>query len=191
MKAIRIWFIALVLGLAQTAALRAQEVGVKTNLLYDATTTPNIGIEVALGRKTTAQLFYGLNPWKFSSTEQLRHWLLMPELRWWTCQKFNGHFWGIHALGGEFNMSGVKLPFGAWPELENHRYEGWYAGGGLTYGYQWLLAKHWNLEASLGLGYVHVHYNKYDCATCGEHKKEGNKNYVGPTKAAVSLIYLF
>lgn len=29
----------------------AQRVAVKTNLLYDATTTPNLGLEVALGRK--------------------------------------------------------------------------------------------------------------------------------------------
>ena len=56
----------------------AQTVGIKTNLLYDATLTPNIGAEVALGRRTTAQVVYGLNPWKFSSTstKQLRHWVL-------------------------------------------------------------------------------------------------------------------
>lgn len=39
----------------------------KTNLLYDATTTPNLGAELVLSRKSTINLVYGLNPWKFSS----------------------------------------------------------------------------------------------------------------------------
>ena len=36
-----------------------------------------------------------------------------------------------------------------------------------------------------------VKYEQFECKTCGEKVKEGHKNYVGPTKAAVSLIYLF
>ncbi len=38
------------------------QLALKTNLLYWATTTPNIGAEVGLGDKTTGQVFYGLNP---------------------------------------------------------------------------------------------------------------------------------
>ena len=59
-------------------AARAQDIAVKTNLLYWATTTPNVGLEVALGPKTTAQVFYGLNPWQQSggNTSSLRHWLV-------------------------------------------------------------------------------------------------------------------
>lgn len=44
--------------------LYAQTVAIKTNALYWATTTPNIGVELSLNNKHTAQLFYGLNPWK-------------------------------------------------------------------------------------------------------------------------------
>ena len=84
------------------------QIAIKNNLLYDATTTPNIGMEIGVGRKTTAQLTYGLNPWKFSDDKQIRHWLLMPEFRWWTCSRFNGHFFGIHAMGGEFNAQGTR-----------------------------------------------------------------------------------
>lgn len=42
----------------------AQRVAVKTNLLYDATLTPNVGIELGMGRKHTLQGFYSLNLWK-------------------------------------------------------------------------------------------------------------------------------
>lgn len=43
----------------------AQQVALKTNLLYDATATPNIGMEIGVGKKHSVQAFYGLHPWSF------------------------------------------------------------------------------------------------------------------------------
>lgn len=186
------WWVSLLFALAALPlSVSAQQVAVKTNLLYDATTTPNIGLEVGAGRKNTVQLFYGFNPWKFSADKQARHWVLMPEYRRWLCQRFNGHFFGVHALGGEFNVSGIDLPFGILPELKDHRYEGWYAGGGVSYGYQWILSRHWNFEASIGVGYSYIKYKKFECGTCGALAKDSHTHYFGPTKAALSLIYAF
>lgn len=171
---------------------QTRQLGIKTNLLYWATTTPNLGLEMAVGNKHTAQVFFGLNPWKQSSGDHssLRHWMVMPEYRYWFNQNFDGWFLGAHALGGQYNVGGVKFPFGLLKGLRNHRYEGWYAGGGITAGKQWNLSKHWNFEASLGLGYIHTQYDKFECGTCGEKLKSAHKNYVGPTKMALSLIYL-
>ena len=190
---IRKYGLSLILTLASLLTANAQKVALKTNLLYDATTTPNLGAELAMGKKSTLQLFYGLNPWKFASdrTKQLRHWLLMPEYCYWTCQKFNGHFFGIHALGGQYNVGGIDLPNPVFKDLDEKRYEGWYAGGGLTYGYQWLLSRHWNLEASVGVGYIRFHYKEFPCTECGALIQENNKNYFGPTKLALSLMYCF
>ncbi|MCI6295072.1 MAG: DUF3575 domain-containing protein [Bacteroidales bacterium] len=190
---IRKYGLSLILTLASLLTANAQKVALKTNLLYDATTTPNLGAELAMGKKSTLQLFYGLNPWKFASdrTKQLRHWLLIPEYRYWTCQKFNGHFFGIHALGGQYNVGGIDLPNPVFKDLDEKRYEGWYAGGGLTYGYQWLLSRHWNLEASVGVGYIRFHYKEFPCTECGALIQENNKNYFGPTKLALSLMYCF
>lgn len=169
----------------------SQNIGVKSNLMYWATTTPNIGLETAVGKKHTAQVFVGFNPWKQSGGDQssLRHWLVMPEYRYWFCQNFNGWFLGAHAMGGQFNAGGVKLPFGMFKDLRDHRYEGWYVGGGVTAGYQWPLSKHWNLETSIGIGYDYIKYDKFKCGNCGEKQKSSHDNYVGPTKAALSLIY--
>ena len=52
--------------------VRAQQVSVKTNLLNWATTTINLGVEAAITRNNTVQLFYGLNPWKFSGEKKIR-----------------------------------------------------------------------------------------------------------------------
>lgn len=173
-------------------SVHAQQIGFKSNALYWTTTTPNIGMEMEVGKKQTAQIFLGLNPWKQSGGDQsrLRHWLVMPEYRYWFNRSFEGWFLGAHALGGQYNVGGVKFPFGLLKGLRNHRYEGWYVGGGITAGKQWNLSKHWNLEASLGLGYIHTAYDKFNCGTCGEKLKSAHKNYVGPTKVALSLIYL-
>lgn len=45
-------------------SMQAQQIGFKTNALYWATTTPNMGMEMEVGKKHTAQSFFGLNPWK-------------------------------------------------------------------------------------------------------------------------------
>lgn len=52
------------------------------------------------------------------------------------------------------------------------------------------LGKRWNLEATIGLGYIYTQYDKYECATCGKFKGNKDKHYFGPTKAGISLIYI-
>ena len=172
----------------------AQQLALKTNLLYDAIATPNLGLELGLGKKHSMQLYYGLNPWKLSTDngdKYFKHWLLMPEYRYWFCHRFQGSFVGIHALGGEFNAGNVELPFGMYKGLRDHSYEGWYVGGGATYGYQWVLSRHWNFEASVGVGAVYAEYKRYECGECGRHLGKDHTVYIGPTKAVLSLLYMF
>lgn len=175
---------------AGTESAEAQNVNIKTNTLYWATTTPNIGAEIGTGRKHSLQLFYGLNPWKQGGGDRtsFRHWLVMPEWRYWFCQRFNGWFLGVHGLGGQYNVASVKLPFGIFPSLEDHRYKGWFVGGGVAAGYQYPLSRHWALEGEIGVGYAWGPYNKY-CPECDDKLKGGHRSYVGPTKAAFSVVY--
>lgn len=164
-------------------------IALKFNFLYAATLTPNLGLEVGLGAKTSFELTGGYNFYSPRNKRHWKHWLVQPELRYWFCERFNGSFVGVHALGGEYNFARIpNLPFTVFDDLENYRYEGHYYGGGIVYGYQWILSKHLNLEMSVGAGYARVHYQKYNCPTCGNVVKEGTKNYLGPTKAVVSLL---
>lgn len=164
---------------------KAQEVAVKSNLLYDATTTLNLGVEVGLGAKMTLDISGNYNPWRFHNY-RLKHGLIQPELRYWTCEKFNGHFFGLHGFYGKYNVGG--LPFNT--NIKHNRYQGSLFGGGISYGYQWMLNDHWNLETSLGVGYARLKDKKYPCTDCGDMLKKGHHNYFGPTKAAVSIIYI-
>lgn len=169
-----------------------QWAAVKTNLLYDATTTINLGVEVGLADKWTLDVLGNYNPWEFSNDRQLKHFLIQPEARYWLCEKFNGHFFGAHVHYGRYNAGNIKLPFGIGEEgIQKYRYKGWLAGAGVSYGYHWILGKRWSLEATLGIGYAYLGYDKYKiCPTCRQKLGDEVKHYFGPTRAALSVIYI-
>ena len=52
-------------------------------------------------------------------------------------------------------------------DLKNRRSEGWAAGAGLTYGCVWPIARRWNLECTVGLGYWYTDYDKFESRKCG------------------------
>lgn len=87
----------------------AQEIALKSNALYWVTATPNAALEFATGKKHSLVIEGGIQPWQYSDTKKLKHWLVQPEFRYWFCESFNGHFLGIHALGGQFNAGGIKV----------------------------------------------------------------------------------
>ena len=173
----------------------AQKAALKTNLLYDATATINIGGEVGLAPKWTAELTGNFNNWSVGG-HLWKQWMLQPEVRYWLCQRFAGHFFGAHLLGGQFNFGKVNLPFKFlgtdFSELKDLRRQGWMAGAGIAYGYSWILNRHWNLEAEIGFGWVYTRSDEFECFDCGKRTKTNIvHNYVGPTKAALNLIYTF
>lgn len=112
---------------------KGQQVAVKTNALYWLTTTPNLGVEVALGDKSTLSLNANYNPWTIGSDNQIKHWLVQPEYRYWLCGKFTRSFFGAHLLYGRYNVGGFKLPFNVFPAFATHHYKGWAAGVGVSY----------------------------------------------------------
>ena len=176
----------LVLLLVATTGVYGQKFAVKSNLLYDATATINLGVEVGLAKKWSLDLSGNYNGWKFGDEARMKHWLVQPEARYWLCEKFNGHFFGLHAHYADYNVGGLKFLS---KNMENHRYQGNLYGAGLSYGYQWLLSDRWSMEAVLGIGWAHLDYDKYPCATCGTVLKSDTKDYFGVTKAAISIIY--
>lgn len=169
----------------------AQDIGIKSNFAHWAAAgTPNAGLEFALNRKYTLEVGGGFNPFTFNDNKKAKHWIVQPELRYWLCESFNGHFFGLHALAGEYNISGMDIPIGRLSKLKDYRYEGFAYGAGLSYGYQWMISSRWNFELNIGAGYTYLTYDKYPCVKCGSKIESGDNNYFGVTKAAISLIYL-
>lgn len=176
--------------------VNAQSVGLKTNLLYGGYTfTPNLGLEIGLGKRTTLEISGGYNPWNLDGSQvnnkKAVHWLAQAEFRYFFCEKFNGHFLGVHALGGMYNISAHELPLLFGKGSGDYRFEGSALGAGISYGYQLVLGKSWNLEFNIGVGYANLRYEKYRCTNCGEKQGDFNRDYFGPTKAGISIIYIF
>lgn len=178
--------------IVNTMFVRAQAFAAKTNLLYDATGTINLGAEIGLSRKLTLDLSGNLNPWTYNTktNTKLKHILVQPELRYWLCESFAGHFFGVHAHWADFNVGALDLPLGITQNsLAKYRYRGNLYGAGISYGYQWIFKSRWAVEAELGMGYAYMDYKKYQCENCGTLLGREKTHYIGPTKAAVSLIF--
>ena len=174
---------------------KAQNLAIKSNLLYDATATLHAGIEMGLSDRWTLDLSGNLNAWNISEKRTWKHWMLQPEARYWLCDKFIGSFFGFHLHGGQYNVGGLKNSFKFlgtdFSKLTDSRFQGWFAGAGIGYGYSWILNEHWNVEAEAGVGYSYTRYEKYPCAQCGDREEKDKHHYLGVTKAALNLIYVF
>ena len=163
----------------------------KTNLLYAATLTPNLGLEISWRTQLSLNITGSYNPWnrkgKKGDNDKIVHWMAQPELRYWFCEPTGGHFIGIHAVVTKYNIGGHKF-FHIFDK--GYRYEGWGVGGGFTYGYSWFLSKKWAIEGFLGIGVVQLGFDKSNnriwCCTKSEHF---TKTYFGLTKVGISLIY--
>lgn len=158
-----------------------ERVAVKTNLLYDALLNANLGAELTVAPNWSIELSGNYNGWKLSHGRQWKHWMVQPELRYWLKKEtMRGSFFAGHIFGGQFNTT-----------LNRYRRQGVAAGVGIGYGYSFRFGGHWGLETEIAVGYARYSYDKFPCAECGRKIASRDKNYVGPTKAAVSLVYYF
>jgi hypothetical protein len=176
-------------------SLESPKLVIKTNALYWLTTTPNLSVETALSDKLSLDIASNYNPWKFGKYARFQHFLIQPEIRYWLDKPMKGHYIGFHVHYLHVNVGlidatiiGTPLNFhlSFLPKLRKH---GDIYGMGFSYGYNWRLSKKWCLEGVASLGYAHMKYDTYT--------KQGYKvpwkdyyNYVGPTKFAISFIYI-
>ncbi len=184
-----------VTALGSLTARSGDNFALKTNLLWDAALSPNIGAELVVAPRWSIDVSGQLNAWTLDGGRRWKHWLVQPEARYWFCETFGGHFLAAHAIGGAYNFG--RLPFHKFlnndlGKLRDRRYQGWAAGLGVGYGYTYPLTKHWSVEAEVAVGWIYTRYDVFPCAECGT-KIENDRchNYIGPTKAAINIIYVF
>ena len=193
--------LAVILLFAFAGTASAQKVAVKTNSLYWLTATPNVGFEFALAPRWTFEIAGGYNPWTLDKDANVKakHFLVTPEVRYWFCESFQGHFLGINANYTQFNVSGILIPEVFYKEeslgyfldnLQHARSQGWAVGAGITYGYAWPIARRWNMEFTLGLGWWYTEYDRFESRKCGLFQENVAKHAFGPTDIGLSFIYM-
>lgn len=164
---------------------QSPRLAIKTNLLFDAVATMNLGVELRVSPKNTIELTGYYNPWSWAGNRKWKTIMVQPEFRYWICDPFAGHFIGAHVQWAHYNFSGV--PFGG---MKNYRFQGDLYGAGFSYGYSWYIGKRWALEATVGAGYNYLEYEKFDCEVCGTRFGWQNNHYIGITKLGLNLSFL-
>jgi hypothetical protein len=190
----------------------------KSNLLYDATGTVNIGGEYAINKTFTASLSLNYNGWAIAPPQAWKHFLVQPEFRYWLRESFNEHFIGAHLVYAGYDVERMSLPFFGFTR-RNLYVDGTAYGGGISYGYQLYLTPHLNVEFSLGVGFMQLKYYRFDYKAGAEalpdvgnadkyhsvnglyyNKKALNaegklvnpwmRSYIGPTQIGITLVYI-
>lgn len=149
----------------------AQKAAIKSNgCIGEPSLLPNVGMEFALGKRTTLELGGGFNLWNLKDGKRFKHWLVQPELRYWTCEAFNGHFFGLHAHGAQFNVGGWDILLLA--AFKDTRYQGYLYGAGSTGLPLDTESGCWNFELSLGIVKVSITRN-FRASTVAQSSQRG------------------
>lgn len=158
---------------------------IKTNLLYWAALTPNIGIDFYISRHSTIGIEGAYADWNQKSGQK-RNWgigMAALEYRYWTRNNSSGHFVGAHAGWATYNF-----------KFDETGHQGQAYGGGLLYGYALPVTKHINIEFMLAVGYVETNkIENYKPVAEGGYILASRKKvqYFGPTKVGVNFVYKF
>ncbi len=176
------------LGLPEAAADGGFRMLLKTNMLYDAAAVPNIGIEAAFGNDWSVGVNWMHAWWSRNLTH--RYWRVYGgdvELRRWIHRNDRSTSHSGHHLGLYGQILSYDVEFGG----RGRQSDGLNWGVGLAYGYSLPLSRYFNLDFTIGVGYLAGEYNKYkpvdDCYVWQETAK---LNWWGPTKAEISLVWI-
>lgn len=161
---------------------------VKTNLLHDAVLIPNIGLEFHLGKGWSI-----LADWNYA-------WWHSDRVHWYE-QTYGGDielrkYFGKAAkqkplTGHHLGLYGQLMTYDIETGGRGYQATKWNWGGGISYGYSLPVAKRLNIDFTLGLGYIGGMYEEYlpqDTHYVWQATKR--RNYFGPTRAEISLVWL-
>lgn len=173
-----------------TIPVKAQQVTISNNLLYDATLTPNLRVGLRLAPHWSMGVTAGYRPWPTDDYKEKKwkHLLVSPDVRYWTDSVNVHHFFGVNLIYAHFNIANVKFPFGLYKGFRNERRQGDLGALGAYYGYSWPLGRHWNIEALIGAAVGYTKYNRYECGQCGSKIGESRKWFVIP-QAALNIVF--
>ena len=168
----------------------------RTNMLYDVAAVPNIGVEFYLGGNISVGANWQYAWWK--TDRKHRYWRTYGgdvNVRWWFGsaahgKPLTGHHLGVYGqvLTYDFEWGG-KGCLGGKPGGTLWDKMNW--GVGLEYGYSLPVAKRFNIDFTLGVGYLTGEYQEYRPVDgCYVWQATKQRHWFGPTKAEISLVWL-
>lgn len=159
----------------------AQMLAVKTNLLYDALLVPSLGVELAVGGKTTVNMMGTFNPFSLGD-HKWKNWSLQPEYRHWFHYAFTGPFIGVNAVVGGFNIDKVRIGI-----LYDRQRQGTMVGAGFSVGYHLILSTRLSTEFVAGADFLHC---SYDCLNQGVKEGRCRSGVIAPLGTGINIVYI-
>ena len=197
MKTLHTFLLTILLYTAGAAAATAQTWAVAVNAA-DLAELGTLGVEgsAAVGQHWSIHAGAKVNPWTFArrdtgnglfsepnpNQKQNRKQEYAIGARWWPWNVYSGWWVGGKGQYQEFNRGGF---------FTETSQEGDAFGAGFAGGYSLMLKEHWNLDFGLGLWTGWMKYITYACPSCGKVVDEGQKWFILPNEAIVSLVYIF
>ena len=168
-----------------------RHVALRTNLLYDATLSPNLGFDVRVDSAWTVGLLAGVNAWDIDKTEnkKWRHMLFSLRARKFRKKLFEKGYYEGDLIYSHFNVGNIKFPFGLYSAVKNHRLQGDLVALGGKYGYSWILARDWRIEAEGGIAVGYAWFKEYDCPHCGTFLGNGDRIFLLP-QLGINVVYI-
>jgi len=158
-------------------------VAVKTNLAAWAGTIMNLAADVQVSEHFSVELPVLWCPWYVSDKHAVKTFTIQPEARYWLSKPGKGHFFGVHAHVGWFNVK--------WNRDRYQDTDRPLLGAGISYGYLLPFNEHWAGEFTLGAGYANMRYDTYYNIDNGARIDTRTKNYWGITRVGLSVVYRF
>lgn len=157
--------------------------GIKTNIAAWVGTIMNVAADVQVSEHFSVELPVLWCPWHISSKHAVKTFILQPEARYWLSKPGEGHFFGVHAHMGWFNVK--------WNRDRYQDTDRPLLGAGISYGYLLPFNEHWAGEFTLGAGYANMRYDTYYNMDNGARIDTRTKNYWGITRIGLSVVYRF
>ena len=172
--------------------VNAQRAAIRNNLIYDATLTPNLGFDIRVDSLWTLGAVVGLNAWDIDkdSNKKWRHLLISPNVRRWLGDSaYHKSYIEGDLIYSHFNVGNTKIPFGLYSAVKDRRLQGDLVALGGKYGYSWILARHWRIEAEAGVAVGYAWFKEYECATCGQQLGNGDRIFLLP-QLGINIVYI-
>ncbi len=167
-------------------------VALRTNLLYDATLSPNLGVDVRVDSTWTVGLLAGMNAWDIDKekNKKWRHMLFSFRARKYVNDSvFHKGYFEADAIYSHFNVGNVKFPLGLYRTVRERRLQGDLLALGGKYGYSWILSRDWRIEAEAGVAIGYAWFKEYDCPHCGTYYGKDDRIFLLP-QLGVNIVYI-
>ena len=99
------------------------------------------------------------------------------------------NYFETNLIYSHYNVGNARIPFGIYSAIKDRRLQGDLLALGAKYGYSWILARDWCIEAEAGVAVGYAWFKEYDCDHCGTYFGKGDRIFLLP-QLGINVVYI-